>query len=153
LFPNVAARGRACHPAAGMKDIKFLAIIVGVVTDVASTQVILLKFVFFCAIVLRIEGQDFRPLLSQHSLSTQLPEMALGGLGSFLGGFVAGRMAKTAEIKNTLLMGLLSNATGFAFFHMAETWVMVAGSAMTFAAATLGGYLALLIRREEPLAP
>jgi NADH:ubiquinone oxidoreductase subunit 5 (subunit L)/multisubunit Na+/H+ antiporter MnhA subunit len=132
-----------------MQDIKILAILIGVVTDVGSTQVIMMRFVIFYTISHRLHPQAAHDLFTNPPLSIRLPEMALGALGSFLGGFVTGRLAKTEEIKNTLLMGLLSDITAALLPGAEETWVFIVGSFLTVCAAMTGGYLARVIADED----
>jgi uncharacterized membrane protein YeaQ/YmgE (transglycosylase-associated protein family) len=132
-----------------MKDIKPFAIIVGLVVDVGSTQVLLTRSLLLLTICFHLSAQDLQALAKDHSPTGLLSAIIPGALGSCIGGFVAGRLATTAEIKNTILMGLLSSLSGFLISGRLPLWYYVCGTLVTIGAATTGGYVARVIASES----
>ncbi len=68
--------------------------------------------------------------------------LVTGFLGTILGGFVAGIIAKRYELLNAGLMGLISLLTAIPFMGKNPLIYNVAGYGLTIPFAILGGYLA-----------
>ena len=68
--------------------------------------------------------------------------LVVGSLGTFIGGFVTGKIAKRSELLNAGLMGLLSLLSAIPFMNGPLVYDAV-GYGLTIPLAIMGGYLAL----------
>jgi ABC-type thiamin/hydroxymethylpyrimidine transport system permease subunit len=135
-----------------MKDLKFLAIFVGWVVDIFGT----LLFGFGMTIVLMIffaaQGMPLKQITVQtntahldQSLPILLASLGIGGFSTVVGGFVTGWMAKVSQLKNAVVMGLLSTLFGVVFWSFSPLWFNIVCTLITPAAAATGGYFAQCI--------
>ena len=135
-----------------MKGLKFLAIIVGLVVDIFGSLLSGLFIGIAMVIFYASQGMSMKEISVQldaahlnQSLPFLLSSAGVGGFFTVVGGFVTGWMAKTYELKNALIMGLLSVAFGALFWSFSPMWFNVAGALITPPSAMAGGYFAQCI--------
>jgi hypothetical protein len=140
-----------------MKEIKFLAIIIGVVVDVAGSLVSGFAIGIFLVIFHVAQGmpiKDVSVALDQKHLNQSIPfdlaSLGVGGFFSMVGGFVTGWMAKAGQIKNGMLMGVVSTLLSIFFWGYDPFWVNAAGCFFTLIPATAGGYMAYVFFGGRP---
>jgi hypothetical protein len=142
--------------------IKIRPVIVGAVVDFLGTYLATTLYfaVFFLRDVVEKSGaseeaaqEAFQKMLS--SPEALLTMFLIGLLGTVLGGYVAGRTAKTEETKHGALVGAVSLVVGL--LHSGATgesavpyWYELLGYIVTIPAGALGGSLALS-RNQTPV--
>jgi len=145
----------------GMKDVKFLAICVGVVVDIAGSFAAGLVMGIILVIFHLAQGtqlKDIASVMDQKHLSQSIPfnlaSLGVGGFFSMVGGLVTGWMAKVSPTKNGLIMGIFSTLLSIFFWGYDPAWVNAAGCFFTIIPATVGGYLAFIFfGRRYPTSP
>lgn len=135
-----------------MKDINIRAVLIGFLVDVGGTFAFSMVFGVIAAILLFAMGRDIKELEEfPNSTAFRILMPVVGVMFTALGGFVTGRIAKKAEIKNAFAMGLVSALFGVLtiLFYPAgvELWLESASLLLTIFASLLGGYLCTKIER------
>jgi hypothetical protein len=132
----------------GMKDIKFIAILVGVVVEylitiVATIVMVTLMIVYYLP-EKHVPANELHRFIHQtmHSLPALIASLVLGAIGPLIGGFVTGWMAKSSRIKNALFMGVISTIPGFFFMSEFPAWYDALSLLFTIGPAAVGGYFA-----------
>ena len=143
-----------------MKDIKFLAIIVGIIVDVGGSLAFGFVFGIFLAIIYVAQGvpvNELSTVLDQKHLNQSIPlllgNLGIGGFFSLTGGFVTGWIAKVSQTKNGLIMGVGSTLLSKPFWSFEPAWLNAAGCVFTIGAATAGGLLADAFATRKALPP
>lgn len=127
-------------PMSKFYDIKFKAVIVGAIVDNAGTFL----FMTILASALLSTGLSVDQVMNRmKSMSGQLLEL-IAGLGwTVLGGYVAGRIARRAEVLQGALVAALGMIVALIFWEGGTpVWVNIAGFAGMLPAGMGGGYLA-----------
>jgi hypothetical protein len=131
-----------------MKDIKFFAIFVGLIVDIFGSLFSGIVISIVVAIYLAVQGMPLKQISVQLSSTEEQSFLALhaaigiGEFSTFVGGFVTGWMAKSAQLKNALIMGILSTLLGALFWSFNPLWFNIVCIPFTPASAAVGGYLA-----------
>jgi hypothetical protein len=140
-----------------MKDVKFLAIFIGVIVDIVGSFTSGLVLGIILIIYHVAQGtplKDISSVMDQKHLSQSIPfllsSLGLGGFFSLVGGFVAGWMAKVSPTKNGLIMGVISTLLSIFFWSFSPAWFNAAGCLFTIGPATAGGYLAFVFFGRRP---
>jgi len=140
--------------------LRFLAIIVGLAVDIVGS--LALGFVFGIVLVVfhLMQGIPIQDIATQmdakhlnQSVIFLLASLGVGGIGSLVGGFVTGWMAKASRVTNGFAMGILSTLVSIPFWGTDPLWFNLLGVVMTMGMATTGAYFADLIFRRAPLPP
>ena len=140
-----------------MKIVPFVnikAIFIGFVSDFAASTIFGIALSFFMAVVLAIKGYK------DAELETQLIGLLDGttyrilslivGLGfTMMGGYLAGRIAKSGEYFHSGAVGLLNVFFGLFFIGMYFSWYSVIAFLLVFPAAIIGGDMARKKRLSE----
>jgi hypothetical protein len=139
------------EPRGFFSGIRVRPVILGAVVDYMATQVLIVLYLFASleknggVSEEALEEALRNTLASQEGLFTLL---LIGVLGTILGGYIAGRMAKTEETKHGALVGavslilgaLLAGAAGAA--SPVPYWYELLGYVLAIPVGALGGYLA-----------
>jgi hypothetical protein len=131
-----------------VSDIKLRAVIAGALTDNVATLGIMLMLMA----ALSSQGlPDDEVALRMKSLSGVLLSFIIGMSCTGLGGYVAGRMARQAEVLHGAIVAVLGIVLVLVFPEEGPTaWHHIAGLAGMLPAGMAGGYLAL--KRRVPTA-
>ncbi len=139
---------------------RILAVIVGWLVDVISSNVAGLALGIVLGVVLIAQGvgpERLQQVLSD-SAGLQVAGLVIGFCGTILGGYVAAWMAKHWEMRHALAMGLLSLATAVATVSLLSfspipmsqpTWSNAIVFTGTVPAACLGGWLRRTVARRK----
>lgn len=130
------------------------AIFIGFASDFAASTIFGIALSFFMAVVLAIKGYK------DAELETQLISLLDGttyrilslivGLGfTMMGGYLAGRIAKSGEYFHSGAVGLLNVFFGLFFIGLYFTWYSVIAFSLVFPAAIIGGDMARKKRLSE----
>lgn len=130
------------------------AIFIGFVSDFVASTIFGIALSFFMAVVLAMKGYK------NAKLETQLIGLLDGttyrilslivGLGfTMMGGYLAGRIAKSGEYFHSGAVGLLNVFFGLFFIGMYFTWYSVIAFLLVFPAAIIGGDMARKKRLSE----
>jgi len=149
-----------------IKQIRPLAVIVGVVVDIVLTMVL----VCTVGVVITFIFMAKNPGMSPDQLNYEMKEsllyfvffMALGGLCTVLGGFITAHMARGAEMANGMANGVLTIFAG-GLLNLAVTslipesgapaWQTAVGIILTIPSAVVGAYLRKISREPEAAQP
>lgn len=129
------------------KDLSIKAIITGLVVDIAGTFAFYFVFVLIASLLLTATGRDIRQIEEFSKTPVFLNTSFLVGLlFTSLGGFVAARIAKKAEVKNAFFVGLASLIFGLIFIAVNFAaagfwWPDLLFLLLTIPSAMLGGYI------------
>ena len=128
------------------------AVLAGTIVDIAGTYGV--SLCFFLAFVMRkpdmFQDAPAEELVTEFSEGFMAALFFTGILFTVLGGFVAGKVAKRAEVKHALVTGGVVLVLGLIVSIAAGTdsvgpvWLAVLGFLATLPAAAFGGYLAKL---------
>jgi len=147
---------------------KVLAVVTGVIVDLGGTNVVsgIYTVILVFGLVARYMQQNLSPSQIQERLVAELtatnigmsiPMIVLGILLSVLGGYAAGKIARQNEtvygfatglgvilvsVTLTILMGLPTQTQN-------PIWQIALGLAVNIGSTTVGGYLALLQRKQK----
>ncbi len=130
-----------------IKDIRIDAVIVGAIVDNVGTLFVMM--LLMTSLASTGISQD-EVMLRMKGLSGLLLTLIIGLGGTFLGGYVAGRMAKQSEILHGGFVAAVGIAIGVAFGE--ETlplWYHIVGFGLMLPAGMFGGRLALLRRPAQ----
>jgi hypothetical protein len=127
--------------------LKVIAVFAGLLTDIVGSIFVGVGLAILIGIVTTTSSD---PSVTCSTLRQSFPVRLIGLFGTtlstVLGGYVAGRLAKTNSIPNSLVVGLLSLllalVTAATFPGVTPLWKIIAGSIVTIPAAVLGGYIA-----------
>ena len=129
-----------------IRAVSIKAVILGFLADtVASTVGSIPVGIWY---VMTSGSQSLEQMLEGMSTSALILSLslAIGLLGTALGGYVAGLVAKAHQLLNASCVGILGIVFSL-FFTGYPTWFNVAGYTLTIPAAMLGGKLS--IRKES----
>ncbi len=136
---------------------RILAIVAGVITDILSSSVLQILFVILITIVLMAKGQTSKDVMADMtpgpnaSIPLLLALSGIGAVGSLLGGFVTGWIARHHRLFNAFLTGSISVLTAVYFIKEYPIWYDCLGVVLTIGPAVAGGYFAdLIFGRAEP---
>lgn len=132
-----------------MNRINIKAVLLGTLLVLALSFVVGAALVAVQGVLLALEGQSDEQIMQA---LTELSDddgylvwsMALGGLVSVLGGYIAGRIAVVYPYFNGLAVGVASTLVGFAFWGDLPLWLNLVSIAVTPACCVLGAHLAAL---------
>jgi hypothetical protein len=136
------------------KKISIKAILVGLVTDIGFSLIMSATIGMTAGIVAAAMGTppDDIEAYVLNSLVLNLIMLCIGLGCTLFGGFVTAYLAKFAEIKHSLIMGMLSVISGFAlmeaFPQKTPLWFNITGILLMVPAAVAGGYLRLITKKE-----
>jgi len=145
-----------------MKDVKFLAIFVGLIVDICGSLLTGVVIGVGLTVFYAAQGVPLKQITAQLS-SEQLnnsflmlfTSIGLGEISVLAGGFITGWMAKNHAVKNALITGSISAALGLAFAGFYPIWYNILCVLLTPSIAALGGYIAQLLfgNRQSPQIP
>jgi putative membrane protein (TIGR04086 family) len=141
----------ALEPRGFFSGIRVRPVIVGAVVDYVATHILIVLYLF--ASLGKDGGVSEEALeealrdavTSQDGLFTLL---LIGALGTILGGYIAGRIAKTEEVKHGALVGAVSlilaalQAGASGAESLVPYWYQLSGYLLAIPVGALGGYLA-----------
>ena len=142
------------QPKGFFTGVKIRPIIAGAVVDYIGTYVVIVLYLafFFMGDALKEGGASEETVERAFHQMISSPEglitlFLIGVLGTVLGGYVAGRLAKSEEIKHGALVGAVSLALGLiqsgsGAGSPVPQWYELLGYALTIPAGALGGSLA-----------
>ncbi len=135
--------------------ISIKAIVLGFLTDVVGSIVFSIAFPLLLAIILAstgYSGEELEPRLMEVAKSKSYVMLTLvAGLGfTLLGGYVAGRMAKSGEYFHSGAVGLLNILFGLFLISRFTAWYNMLAFALVFPVAVMGGHLAKKKKRTLP---
>ncbi|MCL5024777.1 MAG: hypothetical protein M1497_15700 [Nitrospirae bacterium] len=130
------------------KDLQIKAVLIGLVADVGGTTVFFFVFSLLGMLLLASVGRVAEELEEYtRTMGFLVPASVGGSLFSIFGGFVSGRIAGKAELKNACATGILSTAAGALFLIVSPgpspLWLNVAALVAVVPCSVLGGYLCL----------
>ena len=136
-----------------MKDSRKLsakAIFIGSLVDIGGTFVASLLYAIIMGILLGLQGvprADIEVKLTQGT-AVYLSSLIIGFIFTFSGGYAAGRIAKTSEVLNAGMVGIINVLIGLALYkplNMASypQWYTIIGFALAIPSALLGGHAAI----------
>ena len=128
-----------------MKRVSLVGVAVGGITDILTTNALLLPLMYFvlaAAATGSLSENALKQILAHRQLVT-IASGVLGGLGSVLGGYVSARIAKHDQVLNGALSSILSVAAGlYSLSHgSAHSWLPFVLVPLSPALGALGGYL------------
>ena len=128
-----------------MKRVSLVGVAVGGITDILTTNALLLPLMYFvlaAAATGSLSENALKQILAHRQLVT-IASGVLGGLGSVLGGYVSARIAKHDQALNGALSSILSVAAGlYSLSHSgAHSWLPFVLVPLSPALGALGGYL------------
>ena len=128
-----------------MKRVSLVGVAVGGITDILTTNALLLPLMYFvlaAAATGSLSENALKQILAHRQLVT-IASGVLGGLGSVLGGYVSARIAKHDQVLNGALSSILSVAAGlYSLSHSsAHSWLPFVLVPLSPAFGALGGYL------------
>ncbi|MFC1613914.1 hypothetical protein ACFL5K_01305 [Gemmatimonadota bacterium] len=135
------------------------AVIVGWLVDVLGSQIFGGILGVVAGVILVTKGtidQETMQAYFSNSVWFLTVGFILGLCFTMLGGYLAARIAKFAELKHALGVGILSLVTGSLFVLLTganpgSTWLLLAALILTVPAALLGGYLRMVTAKgKEP---
>ncbi|MBI4691074.1 MAG: hypothetical protein HY754_12545 [Nitrospirae bacterium] len=138
-----------------MKDLNVKAILIGFLVDIGGTFAFSMVFGIIAAVLLFAAGRDIKELEEFPKTDAfRILMPVVGIMFTVLGGFITGRIAKKAAIKNAFVMGLASALFGVStiLFYPAGAglWLESASLLLTISASMLGGYLCTKVERYVP---
>ncbi len=123
-----------------LSDIKFMAVIVGVIVDNAGT---LLLMTFLAAALVSTGLSENEVMIRMKSTSGLLLGLILGLSFTVLGGFFAGKIAGRAEVLHGVLVAIAGMAMALIFRESGTPlWFEIAGLVGMLLAGMFGGHLA-----------
>jgi len=140
------------------KKFSVKAVVIGWLVAVVGSAIIggIIAAIFAFTLV----GPDMDPVQIQEqladSIGLQSAGLIVGLIFSILGGYLAALIAKFAELKHALWVGILSVLIGLLGFLMpqqAGLLLLLAGIILTIPAALLGGYLRAVTRKDQAEQP
>jgi hypothetical protein len=128
-----------------MKRVSLVGVAVGGITDILTTNALLLPLMYFvlaAAATGSLSENALKQILAHRQLVT-IASGVLGGLGSVLGGYVSARIAKHDQVLNGALSCILTVAAGlYSLSHSsAHSWLPFVLVPLSPALGALGGYL------------
>ncbi|HWR72983.1 MAG TPA: hypothetical protein VN604_07420 [Nitrospirota bacterium] len=123
-----------------LSDIKFKAVIAGVIVDNAGT---LLLMTTLAALLVSTGLSEDEVMGRMKSTNGLLLGLIIGLSFTVLGGYLAGRMAKQIEILHGALVAVTGMTIALIFRGGDPLWFDIAGFAGMLPAGMTGGYLAL----------
>jgi hypothetical protein len=142
-----------------MSGLKFGAISIGVIVDISTSLIFGALFGAVMMAFLLARGLSAADAQAQiennaHAPIVEFLGLGLGGLGSLIGGFVTGWLAKYHRVLNGAAAGILSTLIGLIFGGQDPLWLDVLGVICTIGPATSGAYLSQLVfGHTRPPAP
>jgi len=134
-----------------MKRISLKGVAIGAVTDIVTTNILMLPLIIYVMASLNSAGVPSDKIsgtvmeVIRASLFYFFLSWLLGGLGSMLGGYVSARIAKHNEILNGALSSFLCLSLGVYALISGSVdsrfWLCVVSLPVSLALATFGGYL------------
>jgi len=135
-------------------SVNIKAISIGFASDFVASTIFGITLSFFMAVVLAIKG--YRDAELESSLIRLLDGTTyrilslIVGLGfTMMGGYLAGRIAKSGEYFHSGAVGLLNVLFGLFFIGMYLSWYSVAAFLLVLPAALMGGDMARKRRLSE----
>ena len=135
-------------------SVNIKAILVGFVSDFVASTIFGVVLSLFMAIVLAMKGYKDaeleKSLISLLDGTTYRILSLIVGLGfTMMGGYVAGRIARSGEYFHSGAVGLLNVLFGLFFIGMYFTWYSVIAFLLVLPAAIIGGDMARKRRLSE----
>lgn len=127
-------------PKLKLSDIRFKAVIVGVIVDNAGT---LLLMTTLAAMLVSTGLSEDEVMGRMKSTNGLLLGLIIGLSFTVLGGYLAGRMAKQAEMLHGALVAVTGMTIALIFRGGDPLWFDIAGFTLMLPAGIAGGYLAL----------
>jgi hypothetical protein len=139
-----------------LQKLNWRAILLGIVTDIAATEVF--GFVIAVAAGANFAANGAKPeefdSLLMHSTNILITYEVGGLFFTAMGGFVAGCLAPQARYWNALAVGLVDVLYGLTSVDgNLPAWFNVTGFAATLPCALLGAFVAGLVARREEVPP
>lgn len=145
-----------------MRRVSLVGVLVGGITDIATTNIAAVPLVLAEAVYLRMRAPELDQTKALLSALHTDPVMrasilVVGGLCSILGGYVAARIAKRAELLNGALssvlgagLSILAIVTGRSHEPLAQSILAIAVSPVLGA---IGGYVCIRRSSRRSAAP
>ncbi len=135
-------------------SVNIKAILIGFMFDFVASTIFGVVLSFFMALVLAIKGYKDaeleKSLISLLDGTTYRILSLIVGLGfTMMGGYVAGRIARSGEYFHSGAVGLLNVLFGLFFIGMYFTWYSVIAFLLVLPAAIIGGDMARKRRLSE----
>ena len=130
------------------------AILIGIVTDIGATYLVMMILMVSLGAGARDLSQEEARQLIDNALqqpSYLLLSGVLGLLATALGGFVAAKVAAVAPLLNAACVGLFDLVLGIVLIGDAPLWFSVIGLLLTLPAAIIGGILWRRAAAGQPL--
>lgn len=130
------------------------AIIIGFAADFAASTIFGIALSFFMAVVLAVKGyrdaELEKTLIALLDGTTYRILSLIVGLGfTMMGGYMAGRIARSGEYVHSAAVGLLNLLFGIFFIGMYLSWSSVIAFLLVLPAAIMGGDMARKRRLGE----
>lgn len=122
--------------------INIKAVLLGILVDIAGTLTLgLLIIGLLLSIYFVSQGIPFDEMETymQNDVPSIFLTIAVGLYFTFLGGFVAGRVAKSDEILNSSIVGIIGVLFILLFWNESSFWQNIIGLIFTIPVAVLGG--------------
>ncbi len=138
-----------------MKDISFKAVVIGLLVDIGGTFLFAFAFGLLALMLLPSTGDEIKQIdaFSRTPVFRTITPI-VGLLFTGLGGYMTARISKTAELKNTLFMGIASAAFGmisiFTLSGSEHLWLDMIALILTILFALLGGYVRMKTKGTDP---
>ncbi|MBI4684424.1 MAG: hypothetical protein HY755_04410 [Nitrospirae bacterium] len=137
-----------------MKEISIKAVIIGLLVDIGGTFAFSFVFGILAALLLLATERDIKELETiSETPGFLVPSLFVGLLFTSLGGYVAGRIAKQAEIKNAFALGMTSATLGVMFMiflpDAKPIWLDFAGLSLIIPFALIGGYVCMRTKEKD----
>lgn len=130
------------------------AIIIGFVSDFVASTVFGITLSFFMAVILAMKGYKDAELESSlikllDGTTYRILSLIVGLGFTMMGGYLAGRIAKSGEYFHSGAVGLLNVLFGLFFIGMYFTWYSIIAFLLVLPAAIMGGDMARKRRLSE----
>lgn len=130
-------------------NISIKAIVVGFLVDIGGTFLANIAYGLIMGIILAAQGltpAEIETTMAEGP-AVYLTNLIIGFIFTFVGGYVAGRIAKTAEVFHGGMVGILGILLGLVLYKPLNMgaypqWYIVLGFATAIPIALLGGYAA-----------
>ncbi len=131
------------------RKINLKAILIGFFVDIGGTTLASFVYALIMGIILAVQGvppTEIEAKMAQGP-AVYLSSLVIGFVFTFLGGYVAGRIAKTAEVLHGGMVGVIGVLLGLALytplnFSAYPVGFTMVGFALAIPLALLGGYVA-----------
>ena len=136
--------------------INIKAVLLGILVDIAGTFTLgLLVIALLLGIYFVSQGipLDDMETYTKNDVPSIFLMIAVGLYFTFLGGFAAGRVAKSDEVLNSSIVGIFGVLLILFFWNESSLWFNLIGLTLTIPAAMLGGKLSIKKSAQPPNSP